>query len=637
MPGKKENNWLIKKASSFFFVKKKKKSGHSRKTAHEIIYLLSGLIESLEAVCTNAEPNFMRLGRELESVCSQADDLTRHTFETVNRIGGESDQGVLIRVGDLARQSFSNFGICHAQVAENLAHVSAIIGYLGELRTECETLAKISMFLSAIGFNIGVESSRTVKSADMFTVVSQQIRELSEKITKIARTIRENTETTQFGQISVHSKISEDLDQLGTLADEAQEVAEHSIRKIEQLMDFSLNTLEEAGTHAREISRQVGEIVAGIQIHDSMNQRVQHIIQALHQFESLVYPQAGPWEHGRKEPEKLSLAYSILNLQQEHLRQVIFDVDRVYQKTIQAFGRIHSEIDRLTHSLSSFGLTGEAETAREEDSFSGLRSVLLHFHSLLGQGNSLVERIHKTAAEATDTAANLSNDIGRVREISFEMHLLALNAIIKAAHLDHEGMSLEVLAQEVKTLSDQSKSFVSHVSGVLERISGSVEKMGIFFLENTGDDGTGGPDIGSEDISSAYTQFRADSSDAFQRAESLNTAISQIISGLEFFPNLSDELRKYLCQIDRIAEIMGMPAVPDMEMLITETDKLAKKYTMQQERGVHESFLDYHEQNAFKMFPDSPDGPAADADETFPDQTSQVSDDEDFGDNVELF
>jgi methyl-accepting chemotaxis protein len=645
MPEKRKNYWLSRlaeKASSFFFIKK---FGHTRKRAREIPPLLSDLIGSLEDVCRDAEPNFMRLGRELESVYSEADDLTQHTFETVRRIGGESNQGVLIRAGELARQSFSNFRTCHRQVAENLDHVSAIIRYLGELHGACATLAQIGMFLRAIGFNIGVESSRTANSSDMFTVVSQQIRELSEKITEIGRNIRESTEATQSGQISVHSKISGGLDQLETLADETREAVENSVLKIEQLMEFSLNTLEEAGTHTREISRQVGEIVAGIQIHDSMTQRVQHIVHALHKFEMLVCPPAGSRERGfGKDMKKRSLAYSILNLQREHLKQIIADVDRVYQKTIQAFGRIHSEIDRLTHSLSSFGFTRETENSPEEDSFSGLRSALLRFHELLEQGNSLVERIHKTATEATDTASNLSGHINRVREISFETHLLALNAIVKAAHLHKEGRSLEVLAQEVKNLSDQSKRFVRDVTLLLEQISDSVRKMGTGLLDSSGSDETEARDIGIEDISRAYTQFMSDSSKAVQRAQSLNTSISQIISGLEFFPDLSRELKAHLCQLEELAELLDVPEAPDMEMLIAETDKLAQKYTMQQERGIHENFLDYQEQNIFQPSSDAADTPARDTDESFTDtgpengQASELPDNDDYlGDNVELF
>ena len=639
-------NWLTENFFSLSFIKKwkEKRSAHTdelpevhtgehAETASEIPVQLSAFIESLDTVCKSAEPDFLQLGRKLQSINLDTTALTRQTFETVSRIGGESDESVLVKVRWLTRKSLADFKNCHIQVTDNLSHVNTVIVGLEDLYNVCSALEKIGMSLRVVGLNIAVESSRSAASLNMFKVVFQQIYQLSEKTVRIAESIREDTKTTCASQRIVHSKIYAGLNQLHRLANDAQRAVQDSAREIGQLMKLSLETLEQAGIHTREISQQVGEIVAGIQIHDSMNQRVMHIISALSDVRHLFAEDI----HEGRDTETAGSAYSIVEIQYAQLRQTISDIDEVHHKSTQAFGRIHSEVARLIHSFSIFG-SANAENGSPLE-FSRLESDLSHLQQIIDQGAGLADQIQEMTAETSETAIRLADHTKHVREVSFETHLVALNAIVKAAHLGEDGKSLEVLAQEVKILSDQSDTFVSDVAEILDTISDSVRKIRKIspdplekadkvqeqnFPEKGFETGVSA-DVGIQYISHAYEQFRKESLDAFQQAEALKTEISQTISNLDFLPALSGELKRLLRELEGIGQALSLRTCQETEELLSDTDRIAERYTMRQERDIHKQII--AQTNNLDN----------NADEAPQDEKKDNGEKEDFDNNVELF
>lgn len=646
------------------------------KTADDISDSLYDLMTSLDIVCKKAEPNFIHLGKKLESVYLDATDLTEQTLGTVRQISLKSDESILAKVEQITGESIAELSHCQTKVTTDISLVNAIIGHLSDLSCMCDGIEKIALSLRVVGFNISLESSRSKKSSDMFTVVFQDIYRLSEKIVRISDDIRENIGATRVSQLSVHSKISDALNQLRRLSDDAQQAVQDSAQEVRQLMELSLSTLETASANSREVSFHVEEIVAGIQIHDSVTQRVAHINNALNDVIHLCTEETSE----TTDTEKAGVACAIAEIQCAQLSQTIAEIDDVDEKSRTAFEQIHSEVGRLTDSISIFGVS-ETESA-SVPLFSKLQSDLSNLRQIIGQGIRLTDQIQETATGASDTAGRLEDHIKRVQEISFETHLVSLNAIVKAAHLGDVGKALEILAQEVKYLSDQSDKFVKDVAKTLETISVSVQEIRKIpldlssenqiereqsYLEKEGKTGQATPssedspesayptetdsdlsiqieqgevtdplnlddspfeevserDVGIYEMARAYEQFRSDSSDAFKRAEALKRTILQTVSELGFFSVLSEDLSGYLCQLKDIVRILASRADKDINCS-SETKRLLERYTMQQERDIHDQLILQKE----ALFSHSEDdiGEKEDGD-----------DEDDFDDNVELF
>ncbi len=597
--------------------------------------LLSEIIASLETVCKKAEPDFIQLGKRLEAVYAESKTLGQEILEAVKHISGESEENVLFRAGLLANESLADLNRCYVRVTENLNHVGLIVEKLDHLYGMCGMLEKNAMFLKAVSFNMAVESARSQDSSDMFTVVSHQIRQLSEKTLRIIKNIREDTQNTRAAQIAGYDSISRDMKALHKLGKEARKAVENSVQEIGQLMETALKALEQAGAHTQEISLQVGEVVEGIQIHDSMNQRISHIIMAGYDVQQLCGQSASASDEGKPENPGAA-AYTVLGLQTAQLKQVVNDIEKVYDKSMRAFERIYKEIELLTDSLSRFGFADRtadslADAASRIAPFALLGTSLSELRTILDSGVSLAERIQDTGMKASETSGRLSEYIEQVREIGFETHLVALNAIVKSAHLGDAGKSLEVLAHQVKVLSDDSGSFAESVTEILASISDLTldmqartpdkENLKNLFQSDSSSEAL---DLGIENVSYMYELFSADSLKAFRRAEVLNTEISAIISGLEFFPILSRELNEYLIRLEDMADAVNSGSDTEVEFSADETERLVRRYTMRQERGVHKQFV-----AEVSRTPDD----ARKSGEQKPVEKSE----DDLGDNVELF
>ena len=515
----------------------------------------------------------------------------------MSSLSGKTDKAILSRVGKFAQSALEKLRTCQEDVISKLDLIHAVAQKLHSLNGSCELIEKIARYLRVVGLNIGIESSRSVESSEKFGVVVEEIRSFVEKVIGVAAEIRMDSEAAQVMQISSHQQISEGLNHLSDLARDAEASVREGLGKIEELMKSSAFALEEGTTHSREISRQVGEVVVGIQFQDNMKQRIEHVTDALRDAADLCVE--GRKESASKEDQEESLgaAHAIILLQSAQLEQVIAEVDQVYRNAVEAFAIIGEEVGKLGHGLAVFGMetaerSGEYET-KKGDSFTSLIQGLDHLHQLVDQGGKLMKRIEKAITSATETANKLTERTRYVRTISFETQRMAINAVIKATHLGDGGRTLEVLAQEVSGLSDRTNAFVEGVEAIIKAIALLARELTASTGENEMDafsekrDGTSVND-GSHEIAIAYEQFQNDSSEALARATALEDMISRTSSGLDFLQDLREDLGAKLKELNSIGDLLVPWAGKAASDSFAESEKIGQRYTMQQERDIHE-------------------------------------------------
>ncbi len=634
-------SWLQKGGGLF------SRSGQSSGSALETLSRLPGLSENLETVCREAEPRFVDLGERLQMIHFDASALSQRTLNTAGLMAGDSNEGLSATITKFAKASLAELESCQTDVADNLECVDAVVGHLGSLHGMTDVVEKIALYLRIVGLNIGVECSRSAESQEMFGVVALDTKTLSEKIIEVVEEIRVHAESARASQISAHAEISGGVNHLAHLTRGARENVERAVGDAERLMALSHRALQSASEHSRRISGQVGEVVVGIQFHDNMSQRIDHICSSLHYIEELRKNDAP----GKKKEmaRKLGSAHSIVTLQAAQLEQVIDELRGVYQKNMDAFEEIIHEVDQLANSLSAFDSDGEKEAASsretsEEDPFAALESALGRLHELLATGRSLFDRMRDAAGNASDATARLSAGAEQVRGISMETHIMSLNAIVKAAHLGERGLALEVLAQEVKKLSDQSSQFTGDVNGVLESITGSSFQLGERSDAAPGEEGveTGAGGVSLEggvgEISMAYAKFREDSSEVSRKSATLTSLVSEAKSGLEFLPALADKLTGLLEQLEEMGRALTPWAGRAGEELESEAEELAHKYTMDRERIIHGQIIPGASNAESPLAPDQTlIGLDDQADVVFFDSPAQESPSEDDLGDVEFF
>ena len=567
------------------------------KTAGDMPSRLLKVGQELQAISESVEPVFLKLGGELQEVYSGASEMTVRTMEAVESISGKTDKAILSRVGNFAQNALEKLRACKEDVISKLGLIQVVAEKLHDLNSACEVIENIARYLRVVGLNIGIECSRSMESSEKFGVVVEEIRSFVEKVIGVAAEIRMDSGAAQITQISSHQQISEGLTHLSDLACDAEASVREGLGKIEELMKSSAFALEEGTAHSREISRQVGEVVVGIQFQDNMKQRVEHITDALHDAAGLCAKGLKESASKADQEESLGAAHAIILLQSAQLEQVIAEVDQVYRNAVEAFAIIGEEVGKLGHGLAVFGMetaerSGEYET-KKGDSFTSLIQGLDHLHQLVDQGWELMKHIEKAITSATETANKLTERTRYVRTISFETQRMAINAVIKATHLGDGGRTLEILAQEVSGLSDRTNEFVEGVEAIIEAIALLARELTASTRENEMRAFSENRDVtsvnsGSHEISIAYDHFRKDSSEALGQATVLEDMISQTSSGLDFLQDLREDLGEKLKELNVIGDLLapwGKTAASDS---FAEAEKIGQRYTMQQERDIHE-------------------------------------------------
>lgn len=586
--------------------------------------------EALKGACRDSEADFLRLGRRLETIHADVNDLVAETLATLRRMAGGEQESVLATIDGLVRKSLDDLNGRRREVAGRLDHIETIIGRLHGLGRLCSTMERLAMNLRVVGFNIRVESARSAASQDMFGVVSEQIHRLSDHVSRNADQFREDVRDAAQRQVSASEGIARSLDHLHGLASGAARTVRGSVEDIEELMTGSLSAVEQAETHLNAISRQIGEVVAGIQIHDSMSQRITHINKALEDAAALCTMEACEViQHDDVAERRFTAAHSIIELQIAQLGRIIGDIETAHVTTQGAFDHIGTEVEGLARSLLELkaGVPADpAEPSAAHDPFEAIRNDLFGLHDLLTEASELVARIQETGDAAVATTTRLEGHMAQVDGIGFEIRMIALNAIIKAAHLGETGRALEMVAQEVNTLSGETNGFVERVKGVLAGVVSQVRKLDREALTGGDDDQEGEEALaaGISQVTAGYDQFREATAQMVVRAGDLRGEIGRVLSALAFLPSLSRELSALLDRLSAIAEMLRPRVREHLRASVDEVNRLTERYTMRLERGVHRQLLGEGSDSRL------PEPEAASEKKRSPDQ-------EELGDNVELF
>lgn len=169
------------------------------------------------------------------------------------------------------------------------------------------------------------------------------------------------------------------------------------------------------------------------------------------------------------------------------------------KETEEQIGRLNEEVRKFEESL-----------AENKDNVETMKGQVTSVSSIIGESGT----VFRTMEEQMKEIAGIAKQIN---DISFKLTILSLNASVEAAHAGESGSGFEVLASEMRELSENSGNFSKQVSEVVKELSESVEKTSERFT-------------GSEEALAQSEKAMSELVDSFER---LNEQFAQLYDNIE--------------------------------------------------------------------------------------------------------
>ena len=602
-----------------------------------LIKRLGVITKDMTRICKNSEPDFLHLGERLNHVYQEAKGLTQ---KVVAMLETDQKQKIQLTLKDIEQHATD--AVLELNERRNLLmndlHVLQIIrDDLSGLNAHNRNFRQVAKNLKMVGLNISIESARSAEAKTHFQALAEEIVQLAQTVGSVARNISDDTGNAQRNMDKIEKEISSKLDHLDDLIQSADKAVDQALRDVEDLLQMSITAMDDIRTKADDISRQVGKLVVSIQIHDNISQRVAHIDTAFEETIHLIRTSTMMELPATALRPIFGKVYGVTRLQIAQLHIIIEDVETVHKQCIDALERLETAVEAVSDprhfSFSKHGGTAGADDNACREPIMILDEALGKLTVLFEQGSRDIELLHEARRQTGRTITQMNDHIDKVREINYDIHLKALNAVVKSMRLGTTGKSIEALVKEMKELAERSNATIETSVKVMGKITSASNGMDEKGRDRYSDEKTAEGQLRDciTNFHNGCGTFKQKSEVALEIGRNIQEKTTATRNSLDFFNRLLSVFKHHLAELEQMIVILQPFADDIQDDWKNEEKDILNRYTMKREREAHQRIY------AEAACTDDIDNVLFDvAGEDVSSMTYTITDDA-FDDNVELF
>ena len=532
--------------------------------------------EDLENLNRTTERDFLAVGEKLMEFRSTARQITVEMAALTELISGEQSRSVshaLNKTLDHSKEmdaQIARGSVAFERVGGLSSHVRQIFAGLRNAVSAFRTLCTLTR----------IETSRLGGAGAGFGDLAAEVGPLSESIQTSGEGILEASGRLDRGVQSAMRRAAElRLRQLRELPAMIDGVID-GLRSFEERRARALETSARQAVQYEALCGAVAGVVEAVQFHDITRQQIEHVVQALRHLRP-------EYRSGSRSPNfPPPAAGPVLVLQSSQV--------------CRAAGVFASSVERIERDLESIAArvleTAEASrallgiSAGDQDSFFlAMEGRLTAILNMLGICSAAQGELERTAASLEETVTGMRESVGGIREIEIRIERIALNAMIRATHIGVSGNALEEIAEFMQGLARDSNARSEDATVALDAMSAAAGCV------------SGGAGLSANELIGemrrTLLELHSSSERSFSRVNQIAALGAQLAADIgalrggfsagRLFAEVAGSAR---AELERIAEqaVPGLSegggVVPDRQM-----ESLAKRYTMQAERDVHQS------------------------------------------------
>ncbi len=545
----------------------------NRKTLSPADHPLNELVKSLEQVVQGTEDDFMSLGLELQKVQLQSSAQRQKIAAAMGLFQAKGEAGLLQQISAYVGQSQQDTAAAQATAAALCDDLVGMLKVMQQIDKDGHSLEKAGLFLHVIGINTGIECSRYSQIESTFKVVANDTINLAEQIRKATGFLLDKSQQAGNEQKSTLQEARKNIEALEGMAQSGKEATEVALSKVSELINYSISMVNEAEQMAQTITAEINKVVMGIQFHDNLRQRIEHVNDALQESAVLT---------ADSDEEQVCTTFLSLELQKAQLDTLVGELEQLYQKQSQALGTIIQEVSGLENQLARMA-DEQAGGRNAENPVAILLQGIGALEELNRDSLTLGEKISASALRATQIVAEMNDAIQTTFAIANSVKINALNAIIKAAKFGRAGMALQVLAQGMVTTSKNTRGLVADFTAQIEQLRQLSRNEGYRLQQRPVSD------FNSQQLQQVFQSFRSELQSSKDSCRALATSLTTQQKDLVFIARLKEAIAGYAEQLGQYSA--GIE--PQDQQLL---DKLranfgeqhASRYTMDEERAIHQ-------------------------------------------------
>jgi hypothetical protein len=598
-----------------------------------IIAALRNCTSGLKQTCKNAESDFLELGARLQTIHAEADQLTRKVIDVLSPDHNQTIQSALKIINKYAQNAMRELEQQQTELAGDIAGLKTIQDDLTALVRQNKNFKQIAKNLKMVRLNISIESARNEKAKMTFQALADEITGLAQKIHSVAGLIQNDADAAHQTIAAVQTEIGRRMRHLEQLLTSAETMVAGAMAEVDKLMDMSMTVLDGIGHKAGEIREQVSRLVVGIQMHDNISQRVTHIDSSIEESIGIMDTSCGIELPPPAVKTVLGRVYGINRLQSVHLKAIIDDVAEVGRQSESALDGLLTAVDAVAQpegphpSAPTEVRRFEASSPRHPVAL--LKKALDRLLALFDEGRCDIERLSTAREQTGRTVARVGEHIEKVRDINFEIHLKAINAVVQSSRLGHAGRAIEAIVNEIKELAEKSNATIRTVADIMQNIASASDRMDCKDRDEKQNADQAGRLLRQsiDDFSLACNVFKGQSQETFALGEALREKIAQSRSKVGFIEKMAADCDCSFAELMQVGELLQPYADVVSGEWLDEEKTILTRYTMERERDVHRQAL----QSTKRIDPkDRPSGGTVEVD-------SDAVLMEEFEANVELF
>ena len=534
------------------------------------------LVEQLPAIITAREDNALRFGERIIQLHTE----TQHLVDEALGLSSFSASDATKRLVTALKAEAQTLAAEAKSEHRLIAALSSIAGHAQALGMSCDGFGTMLKSLRFLGLATRIESARLAAEGTNFATLAQEVERLCERIQVSVGFISNDART--LGAL-IHDLMGSDSSSLNRAMEDALQLRGSLLAGLDKYRAFKDDSVRMAGNISESmsaVSASMEIIVASLQSHDIVRQQLEHAAEALAELPDLTR------EFDLDVTQSALCAREVVSLQECHLSSA-------GRQFLKAGGDLEESLSEVARQVG--GVLDDARRFTEAgvgaDIFRGLIDNAEHAQQALTIMNASKGGARRVLEQVRCAGQDMGAHICEIEDLSADIELLAINAIIQSVRAGEAGEAMGAIAHSIQALSVRAEHFSLEVRRLLEALGAEVQ----------GIDAAPGEDSAETDgrLLTGIDELGADGRSAMNRADSVIAMGRQLQQGIRDTLGATGMHRDVAAEIDAAIGRLTEASAPVVASLPADSrldnqallDRLMARYTMESERSRHRSHL----------------------------------------------